>query len=181
VTLLAVSPDKSLLDADTGLGACVSRRSAAKGRLAGFRRRRPRPQGGAGQFRRPDRVPAPDRRQEAAGQAPDRNRAGGEGGAGGKALEAFEIVSEGGTVNRVWVEADTKLVRRLSSKTARGEGATLLSDYREVDGVKLPYQGHLPAERQRTAQPDLQQGRGERRGARDAFNKPKAEKPADGG
>jgi len=180
VTLLAVSPDRSLLDADTGLGRLrVAALGGKKGGWQAF--------GGNVRDLKPEQSSSVDPLafvRQVAGKklpakllttiTPEVKVA-----AGGKALEAFEIVGEGGVVNRVWVEADTKLVRRLSSKTARGEGATLLSDYREVDGVKLPTKvvflqngNELFSLTFNTVEVNVDV-------PKNAFDKPKAEKPAE--
>ena len=57
--------------------------------------------------------------------------------ADGKSLRAFCIHDDAGQLSTVWVETDTRLVRKTVTVTGRGEMTTLLGDYRYVDGVAV--------------------------------------------
>ena len=59
----------------------------------------------------------------------------------GKSLLRYEVHRAGGGVTRVFVESDTKLVRKLVTETSRGEMTILASEYHLVSG--LPCFGEL--------------------------------------
>lgn len=57
----------------------------------------------------------------------------------GKTLTGFAITGESGRASRFYVEADTRLVRRIVAQGAQGgEAVTLLGAYKSVEGVQLP-------------------------------------------
>jgi len=61
----------------------------------------------------------------------------------GKPLVAYEIRDDQGEVTRIFVESDTKLVRKLISKRARGTATVFLDGYKSVSGLMLPYAMHV--------------------------------------
>lgn len=59
--------------------------------------------------------------------------------AGGRSFQVLTLVPEGGRPFDLWLDASTHLVDRVVEKTALETRTSLYSDYREVEGVKLPF------------------------------------------
>ena len=57
----------------------------------------------------------------------------------GRAFHVVRIQPEGGRAFELWLDAKTWLADRIVEKTTRDTVTTLFSDYRAVDGVRLPF------------------------------------------
>ncbi|MDH4223683.1 MAG: aspartyl protease family protein [candidate division Zixibacteria bacterium] len=51
----------------------------------------------------------------------------------------LEIKPEGGESRKLFIHKDNFLLNRFTQKTVMGEATTYLSDYREIDGIKIPF------------------------------------------
>jgi hypothetical protein len=140
VTLVAVAPDKSLLDADSAMGRLrFASMGGKKGGWISYGDDNPRDLTAE---QSPSADPTALLRAVAARKLPVRAAADLDPKLAksddGKALSAFDVTGDRGIVTRVYVESDTHLVRRMTSKTKSGEATTVLGGYKEVSGITLP-------------------------------------------
>jgi zinc protease len=58
--------------------------------------------------------------------------------ADGKKLTAFQVTTDKGRKMKIFIEADTGLVRRVDGETGQGSTTALLGAYKDVEGIKMP-------------------------------------------